>query len=243
MRTLDAILFDLDDTLLGNDMDVFLRGYFSLLATYARPVIDPDRFLPELMYATQAMINSDDPSQTNRDVFWRVFCERNDLVTEEVEPFFATFYEEQFGRLQSTTQRRPDAEALVRWCFDQGLKVVIATNPLFPRNAVEQRLAWAGIPVDQFDFDLVTVYENMHSAKPHAAYYHEILSAVEVEPERALMVGDDWENDIVPTGRMGLHTFWIAAPNDPAPESDVAPDGLGRLKELFQNLQSGWLTR
>jgi HAD superfamily hydrolase (TIGR01549 family) len=241
MGALDAILFDLDDTLLGNDMNVFLRGYFPLLADYVRPVIDPDRFLPELMYATQAVINSDDPSLSNRDVFWRVFCERNDLDRGEVEPFFATFYEERFGELQSTTQRRPEAEALVRWCFDQGLHVVIATNPLFPRRAVEQRMAWAGIPVDQFDFDLVTVYENMHSAKPHAAYYHEILAAVDVEPQRALMVGDDWENDIVPTSRMGMHAFWIAAPNDVAPDSEVEPDGRGQLGDLFRSLQSGWL--
>ena len=240
---IDAILFDLDDTLLGNEMDVFLRGYFPLLAAYASPVIDPDRFLPELMHATQAMIHSDDPTLTNQDVFWRVFCERNNLARAEVEPFLATFYEEQFGRLQSTTQRRPEAADLVRWCFDQGLKVVIATNPLFPRSAVEQRMAWAGVPVDHFDFDLVTVYENMHSAKPHAAYYHEILSAVEVEPDRALMVGDDWENDIVPTSGMGLYTYWISAADNPAPGSDIMADGCGRLQDLFQKLQSGWLMR
>jgi FMN phosphatase YigB (HAD superfamily) len=240
MASLEAILFDLDDTLLGNDMDVFLRGYFPLLAAYARPVVDSDKFLPELMHATQAMIDSDDPELTNREVFWRVFCERNELDQEEVEPFFARFYRERFGALEPTTERRPEAARIVRWCLDRGLKVVVATNPLFPLDAIEQRLAWAGVPVDQFEFDLVTGYENMHAAKPRGAYYREILSAVGAQAERSLMVGDDWQNDIVPASELGFHTYWIAAPDEPAPDDHIEPDGRGTLGDLFQKLEGGW---
>ena len=240
MLQLDAVLFDLDDTLLGNDMDVFLQSYFPLLAAYAEPVIDADRFLPELMAATQAMINNQDPELANRQVFWDVFCERNGLVQGEIEPFFATFYREQFAQLEQATQRRPEAAALVRWCKEQGLKVAIATNPLFPLAAIEQRLTWAGVPVDEFDFDLVTGYENMHAAKPNSAYYHEILATIGVEPGRALMVGDDWQNDIVPASKMGLYTFWIASPDAPAPDKGVAPDGRGELADLFQLLKNNW---
>jgi FMN phosphatase YigB (HAD superfamily) len=240
MAAIDAVLFDLDDTLLGNDMDVFLQSYFPLLSAYTRPLLDPDRFLPELLFATQAMIDSQDPDLSNSDVFWRVFCERNKLVRDKMEPFFEAFYREQFGQLQSATERRPAAVDIVRWCFDQGFKVVIATNPLFPLSAIQQRLAWAGIPVDEFDYDLVTGYENMHSAKPHEAYYREILSVVDVDPDRALMVGDDWHNDIVPAAKLGLYTFWMAAPDDFVPEGVTAPDGQGGLDDLFEMLLSGW---
>ncbi|UCG23165.1 MAG: HAD family hydrolase [Chloroflexota bacterium] len=243
MSDLQAVLFDLDDTLLGNDMNVFLQNYFPLLSDYARPLIEADRFLPELMHATQAMINNGDRSMTNRDVFWRVFCERNGWLREEVEPFFATFYEEQFGRLKRTTRRKPIARHLVRWCFDRGFKVVIATNPLFPRRAIEQRLSWADVGVDEFDYALVTAYENMHSAKPHSAYYLEVLSAVDVEPSQALMVGDDWGNDIVPATRTGLYTYWIPPVSALAPDGDVKADGQGGLEELFQQLQAGWPAR
>ncbi|HSG17587.1 MAG TPA: HAD family hydrolase [Anaerolineae bacterium] len=240
MTVLQAILFDLDDTLLGNDMNLFLQNYFPLLSAYARPIIEEERFLPELMHATQAMINNDDRSMTNRDVFWRVFCERNGWQREKVEPFLATFYEEQFGQLKTTTERRPVARELVRWCFERELKVVVATNPLFPRRAIEQRLSWAGIGIDEFPYDLVTAYENMHSAKPHSAYYHEILSAVNVEPNHALMVGDDWANDVVPANRIGLYTYWIPPSSATAPDGDVKPNGQGQLEELFQQLQAGW---
>ncbi len=237
---LEAVLFDLDDTLLGNNMDVFLQSYFPLLAAHARPIIGADKFLPELMQATQAMINSDDPKLTNREVFWRVFCQRNELEQEVVEPFFARFYRERFGDLEPTTQRRPAAAELVRWCKDRGLIVVVATNPLFPLAAIEQRLEWAGVPVDEFEFDLVTGYENMHSAKPHHAYYREILESVGVQPGRALMVGDDWHNDIAPASNLGLYTYWIAEPGEPAPDEGIRPDGQGSLTALFQRLQGGW---
>lgn len=240
MAVLKAVLFDLDDTLLSNDMNVFLRSYFPLLSAYARPLIEPDRFLSELMHATQAMINNGDRRITNRDVFWRVFCERNGLQREEIEPFFAVFYEEQFSRLKTTTERKPVARELVRWCFKQELKVVVATNPLFPRRAIEQRLAWAGVGADDFDYDLITTYENMHSAKPHTAYYHEILSAITVEPGRTVMVGDNWENDIVPAKEVGLYAYWIPHSSATAPNSAVKPDGQGQLEDLFADLQAGW---
>lgn len=240
--SIDAVLFDLDDTLLGNNMDAFLQGYFPLLAAYARQIVEPDTFLPELLAATQAVINSKDRSQTNSDVFWSVFCERNDLIREEVEPFFATFYREEFGRLQSNTTYRPVAAEVVHWCFDRGLKVVIATNPLFPLDAIEQRLSWAGVAVDDFDYDLVTAYENMHSTKPHPAYYREILAAIDVEPERALMVGDNWKNDIVPAAKTGLFTFWITNSDAVATESIDLPDRQGTLEDLSAALQNGWLS-
>lgn len=243
MIGLQAILFDLDDTLLGNNMDGFLQRYFPLLAAYARPVINADKFLPELMHATQAMISNEDRTLTNREVFWQVFCERNSLDQQVVEPFFAKFYRERFSQLETATERRPVAARLVRWCTENDLKVVIATNPLFPLDAIQQRLAWAGLSVNEFDFDLVTGYENMHSAKPYRAYYREILGRIDVEPTRALMVGDDWQNDIVPASQLGLHTYWIASRQAAVPDdgTTVRPDSQGTLNDLFGKLQQGWL--
>jgi FMN phosphatase YigB (HAD superfamily) len=241
MANIDAILLDLDDTLLGNDMDVFLRGYFPLLGAYAEPVIDGDKFLPELLLATQAVINNTDHQISNSDVFWNIFCTRNGLDRDEVEPFFAEFYRSQFGQLRKSVTRRPEAAEVVRWCMDQGLKVVVATNPLFPLDAIEQRLEWAGVPVDVFDFDLVTGYENMHSAKPQAAYYREILTEIDVDAERALMVGDDWHNDVVPASQLGLYTFWITDSESSVPDETVLPDGRGTLADLYHRLKDGWL--
>jgi len=139
---LKAVLFDLDDTLLGNDMDRFLPGYFALLGQHAERYLPRDRFLQELMTCTEAMIRDVDPSLSNRDVFWQHFARRTGLDVDELEAFFEQFYRHQFHQLRDRTEKRPFAAELVQFCLDQNLEVVVATNPLFPLIAIEARLAW-----------------------------------------------------------------------------------------------------
>lgn len=222
---LKAILFDLDDTLLGNDMDDFLPGYFKLIGKYAAPHFPPEQFLEELMVCTDAMYRNVDAAVTNRDVFWSHFEQRTGKDPNEMETFFSRFYAEQFDQLQNLTTKRPFAAQLVNYCLQNNLDVVIATNPLFPRIAIEARLAWAGLPVDQYDFPLVTTYENMHATKPQPAYYSEILDRIGVQPAQALMVGNDWENDIEPAHELGIHTFWLSLNGDSPPADLAVPYG------------------
>lgn len=241
---IQALLLDLDDTLLGNNVDTFMTRYFGLLRDYARPVFDADTFLPNLIQATQSMIRNTDPEHTNAAVFWQTFEQLTGGRRAELEPFFSRFYETEFEQLRSSTVVRPAAAALVRAALDEGLAVVIATNPLFPGMAIEKRLEWAGIPVADYPYTLVTSYENMHAAKPQPAYYREILSVVDCPPERALMVGDDWRNDIAPAAAVGLHTWWITpgktANGDPSPDLALVR-GHGTLDTLADRVSSGWL--
>jgi len=241
MDKLEAILFDLDDTLLRNDMNVFLASYFPLLAEYMQPRIDNEQFLSELMTGTQAMISNQDRTLTNREVFWSVFSERTGLGQNFMEPFFDEFYRERFCDLESITRRLPVARLVIQECFDAGLKVVIATNPLFPLRAIEHRLSWADLPVNEFDYAMVTAYENMHATKPNTAYYQEILTEIGVGPERAMMIGDDWENDIIPADQLGLYTFWIDNINSLPPDDNTSLNGQGTLEVFHARLQTEWL--
>ena len=238
---LKAILFDLDDTLLGNHVDTFVPRYFALLGQYAEAYLPRDEFLKVLMSATQAMIANTDSALTNRDVFWRSFAEQTGLDPAQMEPFFDKFYEDQFLALESVVTRRQTAVPLIKACQAQNFKVVIATNPLFPRLAIEARLRWAGLPVTEYDFDLVTTYENMHAAKPQPAYYEEILARIGVDAAEALMVGDDWENDIEPAAAVGCYTYWLPMNGESeSPHADLATN-YGSLDDLYNLVTSGWL--
>lgn len=239
---IQAILLDLDDTLLGNNTAEFMKRYFGLLGEYARPVMDNATFLPHLIQATQATIRNTDPAHTNAEVFWANFEALTGGRRSDLEPFFSRFYETEFARLRPSTLVRPAAVHLVRAAFERGLAVVVATNPLFPATAIEQRLAWAGVPVDEYPYALVTTYENMHAAKPQPAYYREILTAIDCPPERAVMVGDDWKNDIAPAAALGLYTYWIA-PIDAEPPDATLLNGQGSLDVLAELVAGGWLER
>lgn len=238
---IEAILFDLDDTLLENHVQKFLEGYLPLLAEHTAGLLDGKTLVTELVYGTQAMIMSRDGSLTNSEVFWPVFSERTGVSREKMQPLVDSFYRERFNELRPLTAERPEARLIIRYCLAQGLKVVIATNPVFPRTAIEQRLDWAGISPADFRYDLVTVYEEMHFTKPHVAYYEEILGEIGVDADRAMMVGDDWENDIAPAGKLGLHTFWISSDGQRPPDGAARPDGGGTLEAFYGRLSSGEL--
>lgn len=235
-----AILFDLDDTLLGNATDSFMAGYFRLLSDYARPIMDSDEFIKRLRSATQLTIRNNDPSLTNAEVFWHNFLESTGLQRDDLEQFFMAFYATEFPSLRSQTTVVPAAEVVVGQSMDRGLDVVIATNPLFPQTAIDQRLDWAGVPVTRFPYALVTSYENMHAAKPNPAYYREIVQRIGLQPAEVLMVGDNWINDITAAGSIGAHTFWIASPDAPRPDATPIA-GQGSLDDLRLLLADGWL--
>lgn len=237
---IQAILFDLDDTLLGNKMDSFLPQYFRLLSRHAAALLDKDQFLHHMLSGTNTMMTNTDPTLTNREVFWQAFQQSTGLDPTVVEPHFDQFYREQFPALQSVTEPVSGAVELVQWAFAQGLQVVIATNPLFPRQAIEERLRWANLPHTDYPFALVTSYELMHATKPNPAYYEEILAHLGCRAEQALMVGDDWQNDMVPALALGMASFWLTDGADEVGDTSQVM-GHGSLADLAERLQSGWL--
>lgn len=229
--TLQAVLFDLDDTLLGNSMNRFLPAYFDSIQQYAAPRYGDD-FLQQMQQATHAMIATPDPQRTNAERFWQAMSRLTDVTAAEAIPFFTKYYAEMYPALRETIDFRPQARQVVDYCFAQGWQVVIATNPLFPQTAIEQRLAWADVPVTDYDYALVTTYENMHAAKPTPAYYTEILARIDCAPANAVMVGDSVENDMQPSQALGMPCFWMKAE---AGEHGYA--GAGDLDDFLSYLQ------
>jgi FMN phosphatase YigB (HAD superfamily) len=238
---LKAILFDLDDTLLGNSMDSFVSVYLRALGKHAGHLIPPQRLVAELLRATHAMDANDGTGPTNKEAFDAVFFPALGYERAALELLFERFYAEEFPRLRLSTQQRPEARPLVEWAFARGLQVTIATNPLFPLTAIEQRIDWAGVPVTDFDYTLVTTYENMHATKSHPAYYDEILARLGRQPGECLMVGDNWDWDVAQPASVGIAAYWIAEPDEAPPADDVTPVGQGTLADFWAWVESGGL--
>jgi FMN phosphatase YigB (HAD superfamily) len=238
---LKAILFDLDDTLLGNSMGVFVPAYFQAITRHVGHLIPSKHLIAELTRATNAMQLNDGTGPTNEEAFSAVFYPAIGHERATLEPIFEQFYAEEFPKLQPLTQLRPEARALVEWGFERGLQVVIATNPLFPRTAIEQRMDWAGVPAAEFDYALVTTYEDMHATKSHPAYYHEILARLDRQPNECLMIGDNWGWDIARPTSVGIPVYWIAEPDETPPKDDVTLIGQGMLADLWDLVERGSL--
>jgi FMN phosphatase YigB (HAD superfamily) len=236
--SIKAVLFDLDDTLLDNNMDRFLMGYFGRLAPHVAHLVPPDKFMPALLAATRAMVEHADTSITNQDAFIADFFPRVGRTVEEMMPVFADFYATRFGELRDLTRPMPEARAAVQAAFDAGCEVVVATNPLFPETAIRQRIEWAG--VSDFPFRLVTSYEVMHACKPHARYYAEIVEYLGRRPDECVMVGDDPVNDMAPAIQAGLQAYWLNTTADmPSGLASVVRGPLSEFAVRCLNLKSG----
>jgi HAD superfamily hydrolase (TIGR01549 family) len=218
-----TLLIDLDNTLLGNEMDTFLPAYFQGLSRCLAPYAEPGRMIKALLNATQQMIDNNQPDRTLKEIFDAHFYPSLNLAYETPQEALAHFYTHEYSHLRPLTQLRPEAVALVQTALQRGYRIAVATNPLFPATAIHQRLAWAGLPPDEIPFNHITTYENAHFAKPNPAYYAEILAYLGWPEEPILMIGDDLERDISPAVSLGISSFWIHENGTPRGDSPPVP--------------------
>jgi len=207
------LLLDLDDTLLGNNMDSFIPAYLRALSARLAPVAEPSKMVDALLEATHHMASDASPALTLEDKFDSVLFPRLGLARPAVQPLIDTFYRDDFSSLAMLTERRPAASQLVAGALARGHQVAVATNPLFPRTAILQRIAWAGLSLDQVPFALISSYETFHFAKPNPAYLAEFLAQLGWPEAEVVMVGDDSRMDIESAHQLGLPVFWIADPS------------------------------
>ena len=205
-----TLLLDLDDTLVGNEMEEFLPTYLNRLGAYMADMVPSDLFITELLHGTRAMMENLDPTVSMEQAFAETFYPSLGVPESEVRSQISDFYATVFPTLQTLTTYRPEAEQLVQRALETGLDVAIATSPLFPLSAIEQRLTWAGVPAERYNYALITSYEYVHFCKPHPEYYAEILGRLGKSAHEAVMIGNDPENDIAPAQSIGMSVFHVS---------------------------------
>ena len=229
-----TLLFDLDGTLLDNEIDKFIPVYLKLFASHVAPHLPPQKFVAELLAGTQQMMTNNDFRLTLEEKFSARFYPAMGVTKEKIDPALNEFYQKRFGELRGETKVIPSARAAVEWATQNGLKVGIATNALFPRSAILQRLDWADVSADKFNYGVITTFEFMHFAKPSPEYYAETLAWLGARPEETLMIGNEWKNDIAPAHQVGINTFWIVPRSTRPPAETASPVGQGNLAEFVE---------
>lgn len=216
------MLFDLDGTLLDVDLEAFLGRYFAGLGAMAAEAFPGLDVMPAVLAATGAM-QGVHPGLTNREVFDADFREKTgiDLATAW-EPFDA-FYRDVFPGLLDGYGPREGARQAVEAAQAHGLKVAVATQPIFPAVAIRHRVDCAGL--GDVPFDLVTSYETMQACKPLPAFFRQVAGLLDVEPSTCLMVGDDRVLDMS-AADLGMRTFYVGR------EECVTADFSGSIGDL-----------
>lgn len=229
--SVNTILFDLDGTLLEMQTEPFIEQYLRALGRYVGDACDTKKLIALIWDATKAMITSQEADKTNEQVFIEYFREHGEWKVEEIWPVFEAFYRDEFPKLVEHTHPSPWAKQIIAGAKAQGFRVAVATNPVFPRDAIHHRLAWIGMNPEEFE--LVTVYEESHFTKPNPGYYLEICKKLGVEPSDCVMVGNHMQEDMV-ASKAGMKTFLVTNWMEDRGEPSYPVDQKGTLEELHQ---------
>lgn len=197
-----TIFFDLDGTLLPLDMEAFLEGYHVRAhQSGVFDLIDKDVFGK----AVFAMLGNDG-SKTNEACFYEALSRMADVDPVEVEAAFNHFYENGFGKLKQHTRTEEKIAQVIRLVQQKGYRLILATQPLFPRIATNQRIAWAGLSPDNFEY--ISYYDNSCYCKPNPKYFEHILDHIGATADDCYMVGNDVKDDMSAIG-FGFEGFLV----------------------------------
>ncbi len=228
-----SVLFDLDGTLLPLDQDAFLHEYLKQLGGWVAKVVDPKKFVNQLLASTDIMVKSKDKAKTNQQVFFEDFLPNIGVEESMLMPVIDNFYETGFVMVKPTTRTNKAARQAVMAAAELGLDVVVATNPIFPMSAVKQRIDWAGL--GDVEFKLVTSYEHCHFCKPNPDYYLEIVERIGRQPQECLMVGNDVEEDLA-AAKIGMKTYLVTDCLLNLKNMEFKADYQGTLNDLAETI-------
>jgi FMN phosphatase YigB (HAD superfamily) len=238
---LRAVFFDLDNTLIFFDEGKFYEGLIKRMAGRFADLMGLSQVRDSLIDATRSLRRADG-RRNNAERFMDVFAAGREHLRGELWARLRAFYAEDYGRLPVAVTRPTGLGDVFRQLAGLQLKLVVATNPIFPLEAQQQRLGWAGL--EAAAFDLITHIENMYFCKPQTEYYRQICDMVGEAPEACLMVGNDALNDMA-AAAIGVKAYlaedaaasepvWVRSGGLPQAAKPSLPDYRGPLSSVPQ---------
>jgi len=234
MAKLDAIFFDLGDTLI--DLGEGRGSYEARLTRRANRIYDlldaagvrlPARetFCEALAEGSEARYQAALAEQQGLDLYavlrW-FFDHMGITVNDQLLEASAEAY-----CRESTTTLRRGALVVLAQLQVRGLRLGVISNTIQPARYLDQVLVRRKL----YDFFPVRVYSSeVGVAKPHPEIFRVALAALDVAPERAVYVGDRLEADVAGAHGVGMKAVLIEVPHRVERNPDIVPDA--RIREL-----------
>ena len=188
------IIFDYDGTLvMGNTDDFFKTFLKEVLFKYVRWFqADPEPFKKAFLIAIEEMTNNMSHS-TNEIVFYDSLAKSTGIKLEKLKDFFVDFYDNEFKLTHEAYDPIPLMSNVLNYLHNSGYNLILATDPMFPRNAVDFKLSDCNI--NPRYFSLITTNQNCTRTKVSPEFYKEIIQKINIKPEESLMIGNHAEKD------------------------------------------------
>jgi len=227
---LEAVLFDWGDTLMqfAYSPELVAAGHRAGLAAIGRDG------LPQADEVTEHFREEYEP------LFWVPGTieeiEYPELVRRLLREFRVEISDDELGRYLEAEHRAWDparilaahTHPLLESLRAQGLRLGLVSNAFDPGWLLHHDLEQMGLE-ERLDFSVFS--SEVGVRKPHPAIFERALEALEVEPERALFVGDRLYEDVRGAAEVGMTTvqaLWFRA--------DEHPDGAEPDHQAFTQL-------
>jgi len=200
---LKAILIDLDNTLILFDELEYYNAFFEKLNSCFSDEFSTDELKERVVNGTMGLRHNTG-GKNNLDCFLAVFAKGREEKSAALWERFMLFYRESYDDIKVAVGVPDGLQDGMDRLRQSGLKLVIASNPIFPVIAQKKRMRWGNL--DPAWFDLFTDIENMNHVKPSVDYYLQVCRMIGEAPETCLMIGNDPVNDMAAAGA-GLRTY------------------------------------
>lgn len=228
VRTIEAVLFDLDDTLL--DAGAAWRSGVDELVAARCPGTDPERAVlawaaafPEWFEAYLIGRISLEASRAGRIRDWA-----GALGVEVPQGQEQRWFDSYVTGYQRGWAPFPEVSAALAWlAASSGLPLGIVTNG----DSVQQRQKVAALGLDGL-VGVVVASADLGVPKPDAAPFRHAAEALGVDPAACLMVGDRLEIDVVGALAAGMQAVWLRRPVSAEAHPEPPPELAGRYRTI-----------
>ena len=220
--TVEAIYFDLDDT---------LCAYWDASKAALRTAFEkhgPDGFTPEEMVGHWATVfRRFSPTIKNSDWYKNYLMKGEPTRVEQMRMTLAEVGSEDIERARKLSscyaQERdrnlklfPDAADVLEWA-SKHYPLGLITNG--PADVQRQEIATLGI--EPF-FKQILIEGEMGEGKPLPRVFQRAEEFVGKKPDQMLFVGNSYGHDILPAIDVGWRTVWVRRPSDVPPSAGKA---------------------
>lgn len=191
----EAILFDVDGTLLSISGREMMKEYLGRLAKYFDPLTDGQGMaIVQTVQLASAAMEKNPGGKSNEQLFWEIFEQHSDFKRAALEPQLEIFYAKEFPKVGHLAGDNGVMPEVVKILAQKGYPLAVATNPVFPLTANKARLAWA--KVDAAPWQEITSFEHYSHCKPDPRFFAEICERLGVRPQNCLMIGNGLIDDV-----------------------------------------------
>jgi putative hydrolase of the HAD superfamily len=222
MRDLEAILFDLDDTLHDDTLayqsaaeevahQVAAEHGIDALALKAAYIAEAEGFWKRL--STEALQTK---LSTVRAQLWRCALETVGVDDRDVAALSARRYADYRKKYYTPL---PGALDLLRALRDGGKKLGMVTNGLSETHREKIALLRMGELFDAF-----FIADEVGMIKPDPLLFAHACTVLGSAPARSAMIGDRYDRDIRGAREAGLYTIWLRVRDESVPVGAPPPD-------------------